>query len=167
MNNRMIVGWLAGGLLVAATLVGAVERLQAQDAGDGTVGAQARAIEGVWDVVNTIRDCQARTPLFSFFSMDSYIRGGSYIGESASEPELRATGLGRWRHEAGRDYSAAYRFFTYDPDGNPNGRLTVSAWIRVSADGMSFRAADTAVMTDLDGHVLVNVCGTREATRFQ
>ena len=99
--------------------------------------------------------------------MDSYIRGGSYLGESASEPAIRATGMGKWRHVRGREYSAVYQFFTYDLEGQSNGRLMVSTRIRLSVDGMSFHASDTAVVSDLDGHVLADVCGTREGRRFR
>ena len=165
--NKKALAWAAGGVLSAAILVGAVDRLQAQETGDGTVGAQARAIEGVWDVVNTIRDCQAQVPLFNFLSMDSYVRGGSYFGESASEPAIRATGMGKWQHEGGRTYTAVYQFFTFAPDGKPIGRLAVSARIRLSVDGMTFRATDTATVSDLDGNIVDQMCGTREATRFQ
>ena len=74
----------------------------------------------------------------SFLWMDSYIRGGSYVRESASEPAIRATGLGTWRHAGGRNFTAVYQFFTYAPDGTPTGKLKVSARIRLSADGKSF-----------------------------
>ena len=106
--------------------------------------AQARAIEGVWEPVVTILDCQTQTPIVSFLSMDSYIRGGSYVGESASEPAIRATGLGTWRHAGGRNFTAVYQFFTYAPDGTPTGKIKVSARIRLSADGKSFHTSDTS-----------------------
>jgi hypothetical protein len=166
--NTKTIAWAAAGILTAAMLVGTTGRLRAQDAGDGTAGAQARAIEGVWEAVATIRDCNAPdVEFFSFLSMDSYIRGGSYIGESASEPAARATGMGKWRHEGGRDYTAVYQFFTFDAGGKSNGRLVVSAQIRLSVDGLSFRSSDTAVITDLDGTVVDQICGTRQAVRFQ
>ena len=166
--NTKTIAWAAAGVLITLMLVGATSRLRAQDAGDGTVGAQARAIEGVWEAVATIRDCNApQIEFFSFLSMDSYIRGGSYVGESASDPAVRATGMGKWRHEGGRDYTAVYQFFTFDPAGKSNGRLVVSARIRLSVDGLSFRSSDTAVITNLDGNVVDQICGTRQAVRFQ
>ena len=126
-----------------------------------------RAIEGVWEPTVTIRDCQTQAPIFSFASMDSYIRGGSLVAESASEPNVRATGLGSWQHVGGRNFTALYQFFTYDPTGLPSGRLKVSARIRLGADGSSFTTSDTAEVTDLQGNVLGHVCGTREARRLQ
>jgi hypothetical protein len=166
--NTKTIAWAAAGVLTAVMLMGTTGRLRAPDAGDGTAGAQARAIEGVWEAVATIRDCNVpEIEFFSFSSMDSYIRGGSYIGESASEPAVRATGMGKWRHEGGRDYTAVYQFFTFDTVGKWSGRLVVSAQIRLSADGASFRSSDTAVITDLDGNVVDQICGTRQAVRFQ
>ena len=169
MNTKTkTITWAAAGVLTALMLVGTTGLLRAQDRGDGTAGAQAQAIEGVWEAVATIRDCNVpEIEFFSFSSMDSYIRGGSYIGENAGEPAVRATGMGKWRHERGRDYTATYQFFTFDPGGKWTGRLVVSARIRLSVDGLSFRSSDTAVLTDLDGTVIDEICGTRQAVRFQ
>jgi hypothetical protein len=66
----------------------------------------------------------------------------------------------------GRNFTAAYQFFAYNPDGTPLGRLRVSTKIRLSADGESFQTTDTAQLTDLNGTVLQQICGTREARRL-
>src|SRR4029453_11934266 len=115
---------------------------------------QSRAIEGVWEPVVTARDCQTQAPLFSFLSMDSYIRGGSLVIVNDSEPSQRATGLGVWRHVGGRNFTSAFQFFTYAPDGTPSGRLRSSSLIRMSADGNSFRSSDTVEVSDLNGTVI-------------
>lgn len=168
MLTRQIVGWTAPAALLAAALFGVSARVQAsRGSANPSPLSGARAIEGVWEPMVTIRDCQTGAPIFSFPSMDSYIRGGAYVGEGMSEPANRALGLGAWRHEGGRNFTAAYQFFAYNPDGTPLGRLRVSSRIRLSADGESFRTSDTAELTDLNGTVLDRICGTREATRLQ
>ena len=168
MQNRQIAARTTGLVFVIGLLMGAGAPIAAAGGSteDDTL-AQSRAIEGVWEPVVTIVDCQSQTPLFSFLSMDSYIRGGSYVGESASEPAIRATGLGTWRHAGGRNFTAVYQFFTYAPDGTPTGKLKVSARIRLSADGKSFRTSDSAEVSDLNGTVVAQVCGYRVATRFE
>jgi hypothetical protein len=167
MLKRQIVGRTAAIALLTTTLIAAGTRAQAHEE-SVTPLALARAIEGVWEPTVTIRDCQTGTPIVSFLSMDSYIRGGSYVGEGMGEPANRALGLGTWRHAGGRSFTASYQFFAYTmPDGAPLGRLRVSSKIRLSADGESFRATDTAQLTDLNGTVLQDICGTREARRLR
>jgi hypothetical protein len=169
MKKREIVAWTAGVFLMTGTLVGAGDRLQAsQESADPVVSALARAIEGVWEPTVTIRDCQTGAPVVSFFAMESYIQGGSYIGESATVPVRRATGFGTWQHTGGRNFTALRQFFAYNPDGSPAGRLKISTNIRLSADGGSFRAADRAELSDLNGNVIRNdICSTQEATRLK
>jgi hypothetical protein len=155
-------------ILMAGALVGMGNPLQARgESGERSSRAQARAIEGVWHPIVTIRDCQSQAALFSFPSMDIFIRGGGLLVESSSLPAERATGMGAWRHSGGRDYTSTYQFFTYNADGSPAGGLKVSSQIRLSPDGTSFGSSETAEVSDLDGNVVAQVCGTREATRLQ
>jgi hypothetical protein len=138
-----------------------------QDSPAGVSGARARAIEGVWEPTVTIRLCGSGVPLFPFESMDTYVPGGIYLGESASEPSRRATGMGHWRHAGGRNFTAVYQFFTYDPNGLPSGRLKVTANIELSTDGQSLTSSDTTEVMDFDGNLIEQVCGTRVARRFK
>jgi hypothetical protein len=164
MLNKQIVTRMAPVVLTAGVLAGAGARPQAS--GELTTIAQARAIEGVWEPVVTIRDCQSGVPLVSFPSMDSYGRGGSLAVVGGGE-FAATTGVGSWQHAGGRNFTALYQFFNYDPDGRLAGKLKVSASIRLSADGRSFRTKDIADLLDLQGNVIGQVCGTREAKRLE
>jgi hypothetical protein len=164
MLNQQFAVRAASVVLVAGALAGTGARLQAGE--ESNILAQARAIEGVWEPVVTIRDCQSGVPLVSFPSMDSYNRGGSLVVEGGGE-FVSTTGLGSWRHVGGRNFTALYQFFSYGPDGRLSGKLKVSARIRLSADGGSFRTTDTAELLDLNGTVIGQVCGTREARRLE
>ena len=167
MTTRQIVA-RAAGVIVAAVLLGAGDVARANEqSGDQASKAQSRTIEGVWETVVTARDCQTQAPLFGFLSMVSYIRGGSLVLEAASEPSQRATGLGVWRHVGGRNFTSAFQFFTYAPDGTPSGRLRSSTRIRMSADGKSFSSSDTVEVSDLNGTVILQGCVTQEAIRLQ
>ena len=165
LKSQIIQRTLAVALLTT-TLIGASAPVQATASENSTV-AQARAIEGPWEPLVTILDCQTGTPIVSFLSMDSYIRGGAFVAEGMEEPPRRALGLGTWQHVGGRNFTAKYQFFAYNPDGSPLGRLRASSRIRLSADGESFRSTDTAELTDLNGTVLQQICGTREARRLR
>jgi hypothetical protein len=153
-------------IFMIGVLLGAGGRLEAnQESGDRAGQGQPRAIEGVWEPVVTIRDCQTGAALFSFLSMDTYIRGGSFLGEGNGSPSV--TGYGTWQHAGGRNYTVVFQFFMFNPDGSPAGRLKVRSNIRLSADGAAFRASDTAEISDLNGNVVAQICGTREAKRLQ
>ena len=158
--------WRASAAILTLTLVLATSSsLRAEQEAIAATRIEARQIEGVWNPIVTIRDCETEAALFSFLSMDTYIQGGSYLGEGNGSPSV--TGYGRWRHAGGRDYTSVFQFFTFNPDGSPAGRLKVSSRMRLSDDGTAFTAADTAEVTDLDGNVVGHACSTREATRLQ
>jgi hypothetical protein len=162
MRTRQLVARTAGMILMAGTLAGMGVRLQASDD-----KAQARAIEGLWEPIVSIRDCQSQAVLVTFPSMDLYIDGGSLVVESSSTPPSRATGMGTWRHAGGRYYTAVYRFYEYTADGSPAGALKVSSTIRLSASGNAFTTTDTFEVSDLNGTVVLQGCGTRQATRVK
>jgi len=168
MKTKQIVARAAGVIVVVGALIGAGTVAQANEqSGDQSSKAQTRAIEGVWETVVTARDCQTQAPLFGFLSMVSYNRGGSLVLEAASEPSQRATGLGVWRHVGGRNFTSAFQFFTYAPDGTPSGRLRSSTRISMSADGKSFSSSDTVEVSDLNGTVILEGCVTQEGIRVQ
>ena len=167
MNKRQLVARTAGMMLMVGALLGAGDRLQAQDAD------QAHRIEGVWLPIVNITDCQTQAVIVTFPSMDIYVRGGGFIGFGAVQKSDQV-GLGAWRHVGGRNYVSEYQFFGYNPapvgapDGAPDGTmLKVSATMRLSADGTTFTSSQTGEVLDFAGHVLAHVCGTRTATRLQ
>ena len=168
MSKRRIARRTAIVALLTTALTGASTQVNAtEESANPSASAQARAIEGPWEPTVTIRDCQTGAPLVSFLSVDAYIHGGTFVAEGIAEPPNRALGVGTWRHEGGRNFTATYQFFAYNPDGTPLGRLRVSSRIRLSADGESFRTSDTAQVTDFNGTVLQQICGTREAIRVR
>ena len=167
MNKRQVVARTAGMMLMVGALLGAGDRLQAQDAD------QAQRIEGVWLPIVNITDCQTQAVMATFPSMDIYVRGGGFIGFGAVQKSDQV-GLGAWRHVGGRNYVSEYQFFGYNPapvgapDGAPDGTmLKVSATMRLSADGTTFTSSQTGEVLDFAGHVLAQSCGTRTATRLQ
>jgi hypothetical protein len=176
MDTRQIVIGAAGVVLTVGALLGGGARLQASDqSGAGAAKAQVRALEGVWlPTVTIFKDCsQTREVVATFPSMDLYVRGGGYVGFGAVQKSDQI-GLGAWRHVRGREFAAEYQFFNYTPppigapDGAPDGTLLkVSAEIRLNAAGTAFTGDTTAWVIDGAGNVLVEICGSRQATRLQ
>ena len=165
MQRIQMVAWTMG-IVVAVVVLGPGGLLEAGDATTAGSRPLATAIQGVWEPTVTIRDCASGAVLVSFLSMDTYISDGSYVGVGAPEPHT--PGFGRWQYVSGREFTARYQFFTYDPGGIPNGRLRVSARITLAPDGTSFTATDRAETLDLDGNPTFPfvVCGTRKAKRL-
>jgi len=173
MNKRQVVARTAGMMLMVVALLGAGDRLQAQNDSDRGVSDQAQRIEGVWLPIVSIRDCQTQAVIVTFPSMEIYVRGGGYVGYGAVQKSDQV-GLGAWRHVGGRNYISEYQFFGYAPapvgapDGAPDGTmLKVSSTMRLSADGTTFTSSEKGDVLDFAGHVLAQVCGTRTATRLQ
>jgi hypothetical protein len=175
METRQIVARIAGIALIAGALVGAGTRLQATEQSEKMAAkAQIRSIEGVWLPIVSITDCDTQAVLFTFPSMETYVRGGGFIAFGAVQKSDQI-GLGAWRHVRGREFVAEYQFFNYNPppggapDGSPDGTiLKVSARIRLNAAGTAFTSYTEARILDYSGNVLGDkICGTRQATRLQ
>jgi hypothetical protein len=172
METRQIVASAAGVIVAVGALLGAGNvALANEQAGDPGSKAQARAIEGVWLPIVTIRDCHTQAVITTFPSMDIYVRGGGFLGFGAVR-QSDQIGMGAWRHAGGRKYMAQYQFFNYTPfgapDGTPDGTLLrVSTTIWLNATGSAFASSETAEVVDAAGNVLAQVCGTRTATRLQ
>ena len=136
MNKRQVFTRTAGIILMAGAMLGASDRLHANDESvDRAAKEQARRIEGVWLPIVTITDCQTQAVITTFPSMEIYVRGGGYIGFGAVQKSDQV-GMGAWRHAGGRNYISQYQFFGYvpspggAPDGAPDGTLLkVSATI--------------------------------------
>jgi hypothetical protein len=173
MNKRQVVARTAGMILMVGALLGAGDRLQANDDSDRAAREQARRIEGVWLPIVTITDCQTQAVIATFPSMEIYVRGGGYVGFGAVQKSDQV-GMGAWRHVGGRNYISEYQFFGYAPapvgapDGAPDGTLLrVSSKIRLNAAGTAFISSETADVVDFNGNVFARICGTRTATRLQ
>jgi hypothetical protein len=171
MNKRHVVARAVVMTLMVGAMLGAGDRLQAQDVSARAAKEQARRIEGVWLPIVTIRDCQTQAVLTTFPSMDLYVRGGGFVGFGAVR-QSDQIGLGAWKYAGGRRYTAEYQFFGYTPfgapDGTPDGTLLkVSATIQLNAAGTAFTGSQTGEIVDFNGNVFGRVCGTRTATRLQ
>ena len=99
---------------MVGALLGAGDRLQANDDSDRAAREQARRIEGVWLPIVTIRDCQTQAVITTFPSMEIYVRGGGFVGFGAVQKSDQV-GMGAWRYVGGRNYISEYQFFGYAP----------------------------------------------------
>ena len=166
MRTGQMVSRGTGILLMAGFVLGAGTPLGAQQGSADRFHDELR-LEGVWQGLVTIQDCETKTPLFSFQSMDTFLVAGGYLSESSSPTVTRATGMGKWRHAGGRRYTSWKQFFTYDTQGNPAGVIRISATITLNADGAGYKTKDSFQVLDLAGNLLQSGCGTVDAMRLQ
>jgi hypothetical protein len=129
---------------------------------------KARALEGVWNHTNTRRNCATGEAIQTFAVMHTYMRGGTMSDWGAGNPpSLRSNGQGIWSYESRGNYTTAFQFFRFNPDGTFAGRQVVREQIQLSPDGNSYTATATAQVLDVNGNVLANNCSTGTATRFE
>ena len=134
------------------------------------VSAQAQNEQGLvgsWDLQVTLRDCATGTPLVTFAAINTYNQGGT-MNQAARHPPgvVPSGGHGVWSHKTGRDYSAAFRFFSFDLAGVFTDKVTVRSTIDLDQNGDSYTSTDTAEILTANGN-LIRACSTSTATRFQ
>jgi hypothetical protein len=130
--------------------------------------ANARKLEGVWDVQVTRLNCQTGAAIATFPTMLTYARGGTLSDwGTGNPPSLRSPGHGVWSYESGRNYTSAFQFYRYNPDGTLAGRQIVRNQIVLSRFGSSFTVTTTAQILDLNGNVIANNCSAGVGTRFE
>jgi hypothetical protein len=130
---------------------------------DNEQGTQA--IEGVWDVSVTILDCNTHAQIVTVQAMNMFIHGGT-LTETANS-FLRGSSLGTWRHLGGPNYTAVFRFFTFNANGSPTGRNVITRNIALSQDADKFTAAAVFQIFDATGKLTGTGCATETATRLE
>lgn len=127
-----------------------------------------RALEGVWDIQVTARNCQTGVAVRSFPAMQTFMRGGTMNDwGTGNAPALRSPGQGVWSYESQRNYSSAFQFFRFNADGTLAGKQIGRAQIELSHDGNSYTTTGMGQVFDVNGNVIQTGCSTATATRFQ
>ena len=157
-----------GQVRVSAQDISTEQKIAAQTFEDSAARrSDARAIEGVWDITVTRRNCQTGTAILTAVAMITYARGGTMLDwGTGMAPSLRSPGQGLWNHLSGRNFYSAFQFFRFNVDGTLAGRQIVRTQIELGYDGI-YRNSATAQILDVNGNVIQNNCSTATATRFQ
>ncbi len=128
----------------------------------------ARALEGVWNVQITRRNCQTGMAIGTGQAMLTYIRGGTMHEYGAGRPpSTRGSGHGVWSFNSNRQFTTAFQFFIFQSDGTLGGRMIVRQQIQVGRDKNRWTEITTTQVLDIDGNVIMNGCATGIATRFE
>lgn len=160
MKKRILRSSAMAALLLAAvqTIVSAQESADAEHARKET-----HAIDGVWTVNVSIRDCQSGDVIRSVRALNLFIHDGS-LTETAVNV-LRTPSVGTWRHLEGRTFTSTFTFFRYNPDGTFASRAKVTRAIELSEDGSEFTSTGTVEDFDANNVLISTACPTETATR--
>jgi hypothetical protein len=123
-------------------------------------------IEGVWDSTVTNKDCSSGAVLRAFKGVSSFQHGGSLIADNSAPVPSRGIGLGSWKVASGRDYTAAFRFMRFNPDGSLAGTQSVVRTLTLSGDGNSITGTIAAQQFDPAGAPTLAICATETGTRL-
>ncbi len=131
-----------------------------------SVPAQGKKLEGTWRVEVTLRNCQTGAPIRTIQALNTYLSGGSMLETGNSSP-FRSPGHGVWQHTGGRDFTATFIFFRFNPDGTYAGSQKVTRNIEVGEDGNEFTATSSVEILDVNDNLIATGCATETARRFE
>jgi hypothetical protein len=158
-------------LLAFTALINTPVRAQepsAVHAGQGQVSLFAdHGLEGVWDVVVTIRDA-AGNPVRSFRAMNMYIHGGQFEEFGVGTPPgQRGLGMGLWQSDGKGRYSAVLEFFRFNADGTFAGTQKVKRTLELNSKEDSFSSIAEIQILDINGQLIQSGFATETAIRFK
>ncbi len=127
---------------------------------------------GVWQSVSPTVDCQTGEPnsppirvLFNF------MQGGtmSESDTNSIDGPYRAPSEGIWKRTSGRNYTAVYLYYAFDPDRTFTYTIRLRENIKLSRDRNSFTGIGTFEVLDArnNDNVVFSGCFTDKATRLQ
>jgi hypothetical protein len=174
-NTLAIAFTMIAALTVPAALVSAQSGATAHESGSlsssGSSKGKAGTIQGTWRTVVTPRNCQTDAPFPSLAGLFTFNEGGTMaeygIGPGSS-PALRSPGHGVWHREHGwRDYSFAFTFYRYDPNGGLLGSQRVRAALELFPGGDEFASRSVIEVLDVNNNVIGVGCATAAGQRFE
>jgi hypothetical protein len=164
----MICLLLAGGVRASTVTPVQVAQDQEQRSESREAAARARRIEGVWDVMVTIRDCRTGNPLTTVRARNMFIRGGTLTELNArGNPNLRSPSFGTWHMDDDGAYAAVFRYSRFNPDGTFSQTVKVTRQIRLSREADAFAANAFVEVFDVNDVLVQTGCATEAATRLR
>lgn len=138
----------------------------------GTAGGDGddwggRRLEGTWDTLVTIRNCQNGAPIRTFYSIGTFMFGGTMIDSTAGVPQsLKTPGQGVWNYLGGRRYRFGFKNFNFDAGGNFTGAQIIRHTATMHPKGNSYESEGTAEFYDANGNLFMRGCSSTTARRF-
>ena len=123
-------------------------------------------LDGTWDVVVTIRNCQTDVPIRSIPEINTFMFGGTMINSTAGlPPSRRTTGQGVWSQSRGNTFNFSYKAFSFDANNVLTGWVIVRQYLALY--GSAYSSRGRVEFYDANGNLLSLGCSTTTATRFE
>lgn len=180
MKNTSLKGMGGAALAILLSAVFATVWVSAQDKGNEEQSDEqtqedssnrrrnVKALEGTWDAQVTLRNCQTGGAIRTFASIGTFMSGGTFLDSTSGTPQaLRTPGQGVWSHISGRTFRFKFKFFTFDPSGNPTGWTIVSHEATLNRQATEYESAGIAEVYNPNGTLIFTGCSTTTATRFE
>ena len=140
---------------------------QQREGGFSQAPGNARGLEGSWNALVIFRNCQTGAAVSPPFpAMNTFMRGGTMQEFGVASGMFRSQGHGVWKHEGGLQYSRAFQFFRFNPDGSYSEKVIARSQIELRSDN-TYVATSTNEFFDTNGNLLRRGCATETGTRFE
>ena len=119
-------------------------------------------LDGFFESTVTVTNCNGFV-LKTLETYQQFNQGGTLT--SVDNQPLRTPGIGTWRYNGGGSYSAPTEFFTFNTDGTPAGETKLIRDLQLAPDGNSYTGPAIVEVYDVNGNLIVTLCGTEVGTR--
>ena len=130
----------------------------------------AKALEGTWDVLGTIRDCGTGAAIRSAPRLVTFHKGGTLTEWAAfgteQAPTNRTVGQGAWEYLGDGEFAYSLKFLRLTSFGGPDGFVSELRTLEVDPSGQSFAADGVAHITLPNGFVIGPLCATEAGTKL-
>lgn len=124
-------------------------------------------LEGTWDAVVQIKNCQDGTVLNTFASIASFNQGGTTIGSTSGIPQsLRTPEHGIWRHVSANIYQFKFKSFNFNAMGQATGYAIVEHELTLNDTADGYYSDGTAKFFLLNGTQVGQGCSDAVGTRM-
>jgi hypothetical protein len=126
-----------------------------------------RSLIGTWEVQVSIRDCVSQQVVRTFPSLLTFGAHGTLIETTAGvSPAARGPGHGDWQAIGNNAYSAVFKAFRYDSNGDWIGGQTVRQVITLETTGI-WTANASVELTNIEGNIIGTGCATAIGLRLE
>ena len=129
--------------------------------------ARANRIVGVWDVQNTLNNCDTGATITHFRALHKYELGGTAQLVPATNPAMLSAHVGVWTEQEKNSYQLTFKMFRFDAQGTNIGWFVVRANVVINDDATQYAGSARAQTFDVNGNLTGESCPSFTGVRLQ